>query len=266
MIDGPTPGPRGPRRARRRSQDQARAAPLPAPHPRRAAARRRRRGQAARPNWTGSTCCARPTRTLSTEDIAAGLQAAPRGRTRLARLQGRPGAAPGLPPARGPHPRPRPALLARAAAAPHDRERHRDTWRTTWPRARTELQPARWHSPARPGRARPPHPTPRPDGCTRPSTSPCRRGSSTSTPNSPQRANQPQHRRLVTRHVTMPAPVCPAQTLYPGTFTAQQLRNPGPTLGVLRRPVGSAQYTALRYLAPGRRRRRALDRQHRRQL
>jgi hypothetical protein len=31
----------------------------------------------------------------------------------------------------------------------------------------------------------------------------------------------------VTRHVTRPAPVCPAQTTYPGTFTRGQLRNPG---------------------------------------
>jgi hypothetical protein len=33
----------------------------------------------------------------------------------------------------------------------------------------------------------------------------------------------------VTRHVTRPAPVCPAQTTYPGTFTRGQLRNPGLT-------------------------------------
>ena len=31
----------------------------------------------------------------------------------------------------------------------------------------------------------------------------------------------------MTRHVTRPAPVCPAQTTYPGTFTRGQLRNPG---------------------------------------
>ena len=46
-------------------------------------------------------------------------------------------------------------------------------------------------------------------------------------PEQPQRADQAQHPRLVTRHVTRPAPVCPAQTPYPGTFTAEQLRNPG---------------------------------------
>ncbi len=87
-------------------------------------------------------------------------------------------------------------------------------------------------SPARPGcSARPPHPAPRSGGCTKSSTSLCRRGSSTSTPSRPQRADQAQHRRLVTRHVTRPAPVCPAQTPYSGTFTGQQLRNPGPGSG-----------------------------------
>ena len=35
----------------------------------------------------------------------------------------------------------------------------------------------------------------------------------------------------MTRHVTRPAPVCPAQTPYPGTFTATQLRNPGSSTG-----------------------------------
>ena len=53
------------------------------------------------------------------------LQAAARRRTRLARLQRRPRAAPGLPLPRGPHPRPHPAVLARATAAAGDRDRHR---------------------------------------------------------------------------------------------------------------------------------------------
>ena len=59
----------------------------------------------------------------------AGLQAAPRGRTRLAGHEADPRPAPGLSPPRRTHPRPRRALLARAAAHPH----HRD------------------HAPARPG-------------------------------------------------------------------------------------------------------------------
>src|SRR5690606_28998547 len=44
----------------------------------------------------------------------------------------------------------------------------------------------------------------------------------------PQRADQEQHPRLVTRHVTRPTPVCPAETPHSSTFTGRQLRNPGP--------------------------------------
>src|SRR5689334_21050909 len=54
-----------------------------------------------------------------------GLQAAARRGARLARLQRRAGAAPGVPLPRGPHPRPHPAVLARAATPTDDRERHR---------------------------------------------------------------------------------------------------------------------------------------------
>jgi len=43
----------------------------------------------------------------------------------------------------------------------------------------------------------------------------------------------------VTRHVTRPAPVYPAQTSCPGTFTGDQLRNPG------ERPSAGAQLCAL---------------------
>src|SRR5690606_12238515 len=83
-------------------------------------------------------------------------------------------------------------------------------------------------SPARPGcSARPAHPAPRSAGCTPPSTSRCPRGSWTSPPSSPQRADQEQHPRLVTRHVTRPTPVCPAETPHSSTFTGRQLRNPG---------------------------------------
>ncbi len=34
----------------------------------------------------------------------------------------------------------------------------------------------------------------------------------------------------MTRHVTRPTPVCPAQNVDPGTFTGHQLRNPGETI------------------------------------
>src|SRR5690606_16506026 len=87
-------------------------------------------------------------------------------------------------------------------------------------------------SPARPGcSARPAHPAPRSAGCTPPSTSRCPRGSWTSPPSSPQRADQEQHPRLVTRHVTRPTPVCPAETPHSSTFTGRQLRNPGSMAG-----------------------------------
>src|SRR5690606_22116430 len=43
-------------------------------------------------------------------------------------------------------------------------------------------------------------------------------------------ADQEQHPRLVTRHVTRPTPVCPAETPHSSTFTGRQLRNPGTTM------------------------------------
>src|SRR5262245_30714199 len=76
--------------------------------------------------------------------------------------------------------------------------------------------------------ARPPHPAPRHVDCTSLSTCRCPRGSSTSTPNHPQRTDQEQQPGLVTRHVTGPTPVCPAQSTYPGTFTGRQPRYLGP--------------------------------------
>ena len=166
----------------------------------------------------------------------AGLQAAARGRTRLAGHEAGPGPAPGLPPARGPHPRPRPALLARAAARPDRRDpgRHPRRGHDLAARPRPSCNACTSaRSPARPGcSARPPRPAPRPAGCTTPSTSPCRRGSSTSTPSSPQRADQAQHPGLVTRHVTRPTPVRPAQHPHPGTFSTRscgtQDRAPAP--------------------------------------
>jgi hypothetical protein len=42
----------------------------------------------------------------------------------------------------------------------------------------------------------------------------------------------------VTRHVTRPTPVCPAQTTYPGTFTRGQLRNRGISIARQKIQVG----------------------------
>jgi len=67
-----------------------------------------------------------------------GLQAAAAGRTGLARHEGPPRTALGVPPPRGPDPRPRPALLARAAADPGRRERHRRHLAQHPPRARPD--------------------------------------------------------------------------------------------------------------------------------
>jgi len=105
---------------------------------------------------------------------------------------------------------------------------------TSWPRARDHYSACTSaRSPARPGcSARPPHPAPRPAACSPLSTSRCPRGSSTSTPNQPQPADQAKHRRLVTRHVTRPAPVCPAQTPYQGTFTVTIQVRAGRSCGV----------------------------------
>ena len=95
------------------------------------------------------------------------LQAAARRRTRLARLQGRPGAAPGVPPPRGPHPRPHPAVLARAAAPTGDRERHRRHLAQHPPRTRPDApgHPGHQRRPGRPthrDHPRPADPAPRP--------------------------------------------------------------------------------------------------------
>ena len=61
---------------------------------------------------------------LPAEDIALGYSSC-WSRARLARHEADPRPAPGLPPARGPHPRPRPALLARPAADPRRRDHRR---------------------------------------------------------------------------------------------------------------------------------------------
>ena len=162
--------------------------PVPARHPRRAAAHRRREGRRRR--QAGREVPAAHLRPAPVHrGHRAGLQAAARGRTRLAGHEAGPGPAPGLPPARGPHPRPRPALLARAAAGPDRRDprQHPRHGHDLAPRPRPSCSACTSApSPAPPGcSARPPRPPPRPAGCTRPSTSPCRPGSSTSTPSTP---------------------------------------------------------------------------------
>ena len=80
------------------------------------------------------------------------LQAAARRRARLARLQRRASAAPGIPLPRGPHPRPHPAVLARAAAPAGDRERHRRHLAQRPTRTRPDAPGHSGHQ-RRPGRA-----------------------------------------------------------------------------------------------------------------
>ena len=139
-----------PRRAGRLATHQARAAPLPAPHPHRAAAHRPRRDQAGgAPGRQVAAAHLRPH--PDPRRPRRRLQAAARGRTRLARLQRRPRAAPGVPPPRGPHPRPRPTVLAGAAAHPRHRERHRRHLAQHPPRTRPPAPGHPRHRP-RPGR------------------------------------------------------------------------------------------------------------------
>jgi len=100
------------------------AAAVPAHHARRQAARRpgrgRRGGQAGRQvpaAHVGSDAVGR--------GCGAGLQAAAGGRARLAGHEVDPGAAAGVPPARGPHPRARRPVLAGAATHPGRRDQDR---------------------------------------------------------------------------------------------------------------------------------------------
>ena len=110
------------RRAARRHLHQARPEPLPARHPRRPAPHRRREGEGR-----GEPRREVPAQDRGPEAVRRGhrrrLQAAPGSRARLARHEAGHRPAPGLPPARGPHPRPRHPLLARPAPGPHRRER-----------------------------------------------------------------------------------------------------------------------------------------------
>ena len=82
------------------------------------------------------------------------VQAAPGSRARLARHEADPRPAPGLPPARGPHPRPRAAVLARPAADPRRRDHRRRTLDLAADPHRTPAT-ARGHL-HRPGRELPP--------------------------------------------------------------------------------------------------------------
>src|SRR5665811_477754 len=76
-----------------------------------------------------------------------GVQAAARGRTRLAGHERRPGPAPGVPLPRRPDPRPHPTLLACAATHPGRREHHRRHLAQPAPRARPD-------APGHPGHTR----------------------------------------------------------------------------------------------------------------
>ena len=168
MIDGSrrlTPTQAG--RAARGDLHQARAAPVPAHHPLRAAAPGRREGRRRREAGREVPAAHRRPAPVH-RGHRAGLQAAPRGRTRLAGHETGPGPAPGLPPARGPHPRPRPALLARPAPGPDRRDPRRHRHGHLAPRPRTSCNACTWApSPAPPApSARPPRPPPRPAGCT----------------------------------------------------------------------------------------------------
>src|SRR5665811_283949 len=66
------------------------------------------------------------------------VQAAARGRTRLAGHERRPGPTPGIPLPRRPDPRPRPTVLAGAATHPGRREHHRRHLAQPTPRARPD--------------------------------------------------------------------------------------------------------------------------------
>ena len=111
----------------------------------------------------------------------AGLQEPAGSRTRVPRPEVHHRAAPGVPPARTPHPRPRAALLARAAADPGRRTPHRHdlAHRSTASWAGCTRSP----SPGRPGRSsRPPNPPPPSRAFFGPADSPRHPGSPPSTP------------------------------------------------------------------------------------
>ena len=136
----------------------------------------------------------------------AGLQAAPRGRTRLAGHEADPRPAPGLSPPRTTHPRPRRALLARAAAHPHHRDHAPARPGTTCAVTSTGSTPSPSPAPPAPSASAPTPPSPRPTS-TPGSTSPPRRRSSRSPP---QAADQrttppPSNTRAPTRASRIPA-------------------------------------------------------------
>ena len=164
LIDGSDAWPAGKRdELAGQPAGQAGAAPVPAAHQDRAAAHRPRRDRPRGP----------PGRQVAAAHLrphphprrpGRRLQAADRGRARLAGHEERPRAAPGLPPPRGPHPRPRPAVLAGAAAHPRRRERHRRHLAQPAPRTRPHApgHPRHRRRPRRPALRHHPRPADHP--------------------------------------------------------------------------------------------------------
>ena len=209
-----------------------RPAPVPAHHTRRGCCASTPPLSPPTPSSTASTCCAPAIRTCRPRTSPCGykqLLEVERGWRDMKQVLD---LRPVLPPPRGPHPRPRPAVLARAAPAPDRRDPHQPPRRhldqlAPRPRraaaaARRRVHRARRHLPSdhRSHRRGPPAAHRARPAPAAPDPAPRHR-------DRPQPADQPQHHRLVTRHVTRRERVRPAQTPYPGTFNASQLRNPG---------------------------------------
>ena len=157
----------------------------------------------------------------------AGLQEPAGSRTRVPRPEVHHRAAPGVPPARAPHPRPRAALLARAAADPGRRTPHRP-----------DLAPAstaswagctRSPSPGRPARSsRPPNRPPRSRAFFGPADSPRHPGSPPSTPPEQHKRPHPASGRAWTHaHPAATRPFSAGQPTDSGVTSAHELRNPG---------------------------------------
>ena len=170
--------------------------PVPAHHPRRAAAHRqeedRGRGEPGR-EVPAALLGPAPVR----RGHRPGLQAAAAGRTRLAGHEDHPGAAAGLSPARGPHPRPRHPLLARAAPGPDRRDHHR---RHLEPRsARTCRNCTSAPSKAPPARSGSAPSSPPPNATSSPSWASTHPRRSSNSGRHRQRPDQHEHHRLDTR-------------------------------------------------------------------
>ena len=184
-------------RAARGDLHQARPEPVPAHHPRRAAAPRRRRRSPPRRSWTGSTCCALATRTCPPRTSRWATSSCCEVERGWRDMKTDPGPAPGLPPARRPHPRPRPALLARAAPGPDRRDHHR---RHLAPRsARTCSDCTSAPSPAPPAPSASAPSSPPPNATSSPSSASTHPRRSSNSGRHRQRPDQHEHHRLDTR-------------------------------------------------------------------